>query len=145
LAVELANTIFVRPRTRKEQLWALNQALSSPGVGAVLAWPEKLDDRAFRAVQLAAEKGGAAGLFLRPTGVRGHPTWSAVQLLVETLPAGRPVRRLRVEVLRCRQGQAGGSVEVELDDETGTIEESCALRVDSRLAGAAVAARAPGA
>jgi protein ImuA len=151
LGIELANTIFVRPGTRKEALWALHQALSSAGVGAVLAWPEKLDDRAFRALQLAAEKGGAAGLFVRPTGVRGRPTWSSVQLLVEarpaqpTMPAGKPVRRLRIDVLRCRQGQAGGSVEVELNDETGAIEESCALRVDSRLAGATGAVRASGA
>jgi hypothetical protein len=151
LGIDLASTIFVRPRTRKEQLWALNQAINSAGVGAVLAWPEKLDDRVFRALQLAAEQGGAAGLFIRPTGVRGHPTWSAVQLLVEThpaqstMPTGKPVRRLRIEVLRCRQGQAGGSVEVELNDETGTLEESCAVRVDSRLARAASAACAPGA
>lgn len=145
LGIDLANTLFVRPRTRKEQLWTLNQALSSSGVGAVLSWPEKLDDRAFRALQLAAENGGGVGLFLRPTGVRGHPTWAAMQLLVEALPAGKATRRLRVEIVRCRHGQAGAAVEVELDDETGTLQESRFMRVDSPVAGAAGAARAPGA
>lgn len=143
VGVNLENTIFVRPRTRKDELWALNQALRCPGVGAVLSWPDKWDERAFRALQLAAEAGEAVGLFVRPVSIRGRPTWSAIQLLVETLPAASSKRRLRVEILRCRNGRAGKCVEVELDDETGAIQESCALPSASELANSAVAPGSP--
>jgi hypothetical protein len=123
LGIDL-NPIFVRPRTQKDQLWALHQSLSCPGVGAVLCWPEKLDDRAFRAVQLAAENGATVGLFVRPISVRGQPTWSELQLLIETLPSNGP------------------SVELELDDEMGTLQESRLVSMAPPVALAAGANRA---
>jgi hypothetical protein len=129
------NTILIHPQTQKDELWALNQSLSCPGVGAVLAWPSQLDDRAFRALQLAAERGGTVGLLVRPANVRGQPTWSEVQLLVEAISGGK-TRRLRVEVIRCRYGAAGASMEVELDDEYGTLQKSRALHLAAELAAA---------
>jgi hypothetical protein len=165
LGIDLANVVFVRPRTRKDQLWALNQSLSCQGVGAVVCWPERLDSRAFRQLQLAAESCGTTGLFLRPPSVRGHPAWSEMQLLVEALPsaassaamssaatssaAALPAvaanRRLRVEVVRCRNGNPGAVVELELDDETGTLQESRSMRVAPAMAVAAGAKQSSGA
>jgi protein ImuA len=145
-----ANTILIHPQTKKDELWALNQSLSCPGVGAVLGWPSKLDDRAFRALQLAAERGGTVGLLIRPTNARGQPSWSDVQLLVEALPeveilpGGNP-RRLRVEVVRCRNGTPGASMEVELDDENGTLQKSRIVHLAAELAAAKTVRRSPGA
>ena len=132
-----SNIVFVRPRTQKDQLWTLNQSLRCSGVGAVLCWPDQLDDRAYRSLQLAAEHGGTTGLFVRPISARGHPTWSEVQLLIETLPANG-IRRLRVNLVRCRSGNAGASVELDLDDETGTLQASRAVSVAAPVAIAAV-------
>lgn len=143
VGIDLANTIFVQPRTRGDELWALNQALRCQGVGAVLSWPDRLDDRAFRALQLAAEAGETVGLFVRPTSVRGRPAWSAIRLLVEALPATNFKRRMRVEVLRCRNGRAGKYVEMELDDETGSLQESRPLSLAAELAGSAIVVGAP--
>jgi protein ImuA len=145
LGVDSANVIFVRPGTRKDFLWALNQSLNCNGVGAVLCQPEKLDDRSFRGLQLAAERGGAMGLFIRPMSARGQPTWSEVQLLVETLPAINAHRRLRVEVVRCRNGKVGASVELDLDDENGTLQESHFVHLASSMATPATPQHSPGA
>jgi hypothetical protein len=41
---------------------------------------------------------------------------------------------LRIEVIRCRGGQPGASVELELDDETGTIHNPRPLHLASALA-----------
>lgn len=87
LGFDPTQIIFVRSKNRKDYLWALNQSLACRGVGAVLSWPQALDDRAFRGLQLAAEKGGGLGLLVRPLSARGQPTWSEVQLWVETLPS----------------------------------------------------------
>jgi protein ImuA len=129
-----SDAILVRTQSHKDELWALNQSLRCPGVGAVMAWPNQLDGRAFRALQLAAESSGAVGLFVRPLDVRGHPSWSEVQLLIEPLP-GRQKRRMRLEVVRCRTGNPGASIIVELDDATGT------LRLATELAAATGATR----
>jgi hypothetical protein len=140
-----ADTIFLHPRTQKDHLWALNQSLGCQGVGAVLCWPNRLSDRGFRSLQLAAERGGAVGLMMRPRAVRGHPTWSELQLLVEPLCTARTSRRLRVTVIRSRNGQAGAWVELEIDDETGTINESRSMPVAAAVATAAHRNRKAGA
>lgn len=116
--------IVLTPETQKDQLWALNQSLSCVGVGAVVSWFEKLEPKSFRAMQLAAEKGGSVGLLIRPMTALNQPSWADVQLLVKTLPNSGPIRRLKIHVIRCRHGVSGNSMEVELNDENATICES---------------------
>ena len=143
--LDLDQLIIVRPQNRADYLWTLNQALRSRGVGAVLSWPERLDARAFRTLQLAAEAGETLGLFVRPVGVRGQPSWSEAQLLIEPrpsplstadcpLPTASLRRRLRVEVVRCRGGKPGAFVELELDDETGTLNAARTVHLAPPLA-----------
>lgn len=133
-------TIVISPQSRKDELWALNQTLRCPGVGAVLCWPDQLEERAFRGLQIAAEKGGAIGLFMRPTHVRGRPTWSETQLLVEALPS-ESLRRLRIEVVRSRSGGEGVCEILELDDETPALTPSRSVSMATELATATSASR----
>jgi protein ImuA len=83
LGIDLSNLILVRARSAADELWALDQTLRCPAVGAVWGRLEKLDSRAQRRLQLAAEAGGTLGLLLRPAKIRGQPTWAAMQLLVD--------------------------------------------------------------
>lgn len=132
--INLKQLIVIQARNEKDELWALDQAFRCPGVTAIWAPLERLDPRAFRRLQLAAEDGGAVGLLLRPAGVRGQPSWSDAQLLVQSLPSlSRPKdgtsgitgRRLRVERVRCRGGGAEqAAVELELNEVIGTIREA---------------------
>lgn len=134
------DAILIRPQTRKDELWALNQALRCPGVGALLAWPDQLEERAFRGLQIAAETGGSVGLFIRPTKMRGQPAWSDMQLLVEALPSEK-LRRLRVEVVRSRNGCEGVWDILELDDETPALTASRSVSLAAGLAATTGAAR----
>lgn len=120
LGMDPGGMIVVRAASASDNLWALDQALRCPGVGAALAWPEKLDGRTFRRFQLAAEQGGGLGLLVRRERARHEPSWAEVRLGVKPLPTVDPhaPRRLKVELLHSRGGTSGGSVEVELDDET---------------------------
>ena len=126
MGIDLENLIVVRPQDQADERWAVHQALSCPAVDAVLCWPEKLDDRTFRRWQLAAEKGGGLGLLVRPEQALAGPTWSEVRLQVRAVPGSAP-RRVYVEVIGCRGGRGGESVEWELDDATD------ALHLASRL------------
>jgi hypothetical protein len=113
--IELAQTVLVRPTSEADEIWACDQSLRCPGVGAVLARCGRLGQRDFRRLQLAAEEGRTLGILVRPVKLRGDPTWADVQWLVEPQPS--PDRwRLRVELLRCRGGSGGGSLTLELDD-----------------------------
>lgn len=116
-----ADRLFVvRASHPRDEAWALDQALRSAGVGAVFCASPRLSSHAVRRLQLAAESSGALGVLVRPAAVRDEPCWAEARLLVQPL-AGAGGRRLRVELLRARAVAAGGSVELEIDDETGAL------------------------
>jgi hypothetical protein len=131
--IDPTKLIVVRATSPQDELWALDQALRCRGVAAVWASLERLESRAFRRLQLAAEAGGSLGLLLRPVRARGRPSWADIQLLVESR-CGPSSRRLRVELLRCRgqgSGKAveGASVELEIDEQLEIDEYSGALKL----------------
>jgi hypothetical protein len=133
LGIDLERTIVIRARRAQEEMWALDQALRCRGVAAAWAALEQLDWRWFRRLQLAVEAGGGLGLIMRPARVRGQPSWSQVQLLVQPcLSEGS--RRLHVEVTRCQGKAAGGMVELEIDDVTGAVCSGRAALADSSAA-----------
>ena len=141
LGIELDKMIVVQTPREADNRWALDQALRCPAVAAVLAWPEQLDGRTFRRLQLAAEEGGGLGLLVRPQHARHEPSWADVRLRVEPLPAATADagRRVRIQVLHGRGTTSGGSVEVEIDDETRTVH------LAARLADPTACPRAAGA
>lgn len=143
LGVDLESVLIVRARSPGEELWALDQILRCPAVGAAWGKLPSLDARWFRRLQLAAEEGGALGLLLRPASVRGRPSWAWAQFAVAPL-ACKPLdrkpsdkrsgpdraalssrlaegRRWRLEMVRCRGGRPAGPLEVELDQATGVV------------------------
>jgi hypothetical protein len=135
LGIDPARLVVIRASHAADNLWALDQVLRCPAVAAALARLERLDGRTFRRLQLAVEQGGGLGLLLRPETARHEPSWAAVRLLVTPLagqkaegglpPVLRPpspaTRRLLIEVLHSQAGVREGSVEVEIDEETGTL------------------------
>jgi hypothetical protein len=79
----LASTAWIRVATTSDLAWAIDQALRSPAIAAVLAWPRRVDDRTFRRWQLAAESTGAVGLFCRPTTAWREASWAEVRWAVQ--------------------------------------------------------------
>jgi cell division inhibitor SulA/protein ImuA len=80
--IDLGRLLIVRPQNVRDELWAAVQALRSPAVAAVWAMIGRLDCRAFRRLQLAAQAGHTLGLLLRPAYARGQPSWADVRLEV---------------------------------------------------------------
>jgi protein ImuA len=131
--IDLSAMLVLRPDNDADALWALDQALRCPGVGAVWATCDRLDVRDFRRLQLAAECGGTLGLLMRPAQLRGQPTWADVQWQVRSLKyevrstkskrhSFRPssfVLRTCVELVRCRGAPGGKAVLLELDESAG--------------------------
>lgn len=61
--VDLSRLLLVNGRDEKACLWVLEQVLGA-GCGAALFWPQALQRTVLRRLQLAAERGGAAGFLL---------------------------------------------------------------------------------
>jgi protein ImuA len=150
--IDLERLIVVRPKTARDELWAAVQALRSPVVGAVWGKFDRLESRAFRRLQLAAEAGRTLGVLLRPVTARGQPTWATVKLEVSPWSAVRDPsgvndrrrtaneRRLTyVRMVHCRGGREGGSTVLEIDDVARTVQSGFTydphpLRVVTELA-----------
>jgi hypothetical protein len=94
--VRLSRLILVNATDAGEKFWACEQALRSPGCGAVLAWIDRASERALKRLQLAAEGGGAAALLFRPA--RAIPASPAAL----RLHVGRSQGRTAVRILKRR-------------------------------------------
>jgi protein ImuA len=148
--IDLNRLVIVRPQNARDELWAAVQALRSPAVAAMWAMIDRLDSRAFRRLQLAAQSGRTLGLLLRPMCVRDEPSWADVRLAVSrprvtgqesrvegrgsrARKPGHPYSRfatldfrhcVHVRVLRARGARAGGSVMLEIDDAAHMVREA---------------------
>lgn len=132
LGIDLESTVVVRPGSRRDTLWALELSLQCPAVALTWCRLDRLDGRAFRRLQLAAEKGGGLGFLIRPAAVRGDPSWADLRLLVRPVPSVDSSsesngRRLQVKLLRTRNGLDGGAVELDISDETGSVRPASPL------------------
>jgi protein ImuA len=96
----LDRLLLVRAQDAQAALWAAEQALRCPAIGAVLAWPAALDDRRVRRLQLAAEAGGSCGLLYRPPSAVRQPSPAALRLRLKAQDAG-----LHIEIHKARGGR----------------------------------------
>ncbi|MEO6363504.1 MAG: hypothetical protein ABIO71_09770 [Caldimonas sp.] len=94
-----------------DSLWALEQALKSGHVGAVLAWlPPRLRAERLRRLQLAAHNHDGAAFVLREAAAAARPTTSPLRL---GLRAGG-ADRLEVSVLKRRGPPLEAPLQIEL-------------------------------
>src|ERR1700685_3806912 len=98
----LERMLLIRTRSLQESLWAAEQALRCPAVGAVLGWPASIVDRNVRRLQLAAEAGGSLGILYRPPEAARESSPAALRLRLHAAPDG-----LAVEIQKSRGGAAG--------------------------------------
>ena len=103
LGFDVEELLVVHTRARvipgSDSLWALEQALKSGHVGAVLAWlPPRLRTDRLRRLQLAAHNHDGAAFVMREASVAGRPTASPLRLALQ--PGGAD--RLQLRVLKRR-------------------------------------------
>lgn len=98
----LERLLIIQTRGLQESLWAAEQALRCPAVGAVLSWPVEIADRNVRRLQLAAAAGGSLGILYRPAGAAREHSPAALRLRLRPAAQG-----LAVDIHKCRGGRAG--------------------------------------
>jgi protein ImuA len=106
LGIELAQLVVVQPRARlrgaarerlpqPDLLWALEQALRSGHVGAVLAWlPARLRTELMRRLQLAAQSHDGPAFVLRESTAAQRPSPAPLRLMLQ--PAGADLLAVRL-------------------------------------------------
>jgi hypothetical protein len=101
----LERMVLVHTSTLQQSLWATEQALRCPAIGAVLSWPTYIIDRNVRRLQLAAEAGGSIGFLYRPPSAALEHSPAALRLRLHTPPDAAD--GLIVEIRKSRGGRVG--------------------------------------
>jgi hypothetical protein len=127
LGVDLHRTILVQPARHADALIALRESLRCAAVGSTVGWFDRLSSSDFRRMQLAAENGGGLGVLLRPVQALRSPSFATVRLHVQPEASPDAVRRLRVEVVRWRNGHDGLSAILEVRHEKILVHSSARL------------------
>jgi protein ImuA len=83
--------LVVRARARAARLWALEEALRSPGLVAALAEVDRLSLIQSRRLQLAAETRGVCALLLRPLAAGASPSVALTRWRIAPLAGAGPV------------------------------------------------------
>lgn len=114
--------ILARAARWPEALWAMEEALRCPALGAAVLMAgsgQGLDLTATRRLHLAAEAGGVFGLLLRPDGAAGasaaRTRWHIAPLASDAAP------RWRLTLLRQRGGAPAGPWNVAFNAATNTL------------------------
>lgn len=109
--------VVVRGDNDREILWAMEEGLRSGLPAAVIGEVSRLPATALRRLQLAAEGSGVLALLLRPAACHVTPgpvatRWRVAAAASEPRQLAQPwpaLAQWRVELLRCRGGESGGS------------------------------------
>jgi protein ImuA len=118
-------------------LWALEQALKSGHLGAVLAWlPARLPADALRRLQLAAQAHDGPAFLLRDTQMRQRPSAAPLRLLLSS--AGPD--RLRIDMLKRRGPPLAQPIMLELQ---AVLSAPALARAQSALVAAAAPQNSP--
>ena len=125
LGFDVEELLIIQTRARvvpgSDSLWALEQALKSGHVGAVVAWlPPRLRADRLRRLQLAAHQHDGPAFVMREAAVAGRPTASPLRLGLQAGGADR----LQVRVLKRR----GPPLEAPLSLELPTVLSAAARR-----------------
>lgn len=98
----LERVLVVRPATPADALWAFEQALGSGACEVALAWLHPLRALQIRRLALAAERGRALGVLLRPGHLCREPSGAMLRLALE--PSAERPGTGRVTILKSRGG-----------------------------------------
>ncbi|HEY7640281.1 MAG TPA: translesion DNA synthesis-associated protein ImuA [Steroidobacteraceae bacterium] len=109
LGVRLERVLVIQAQQAEDILWAAEQSLRCRSFGAVLAWPATIRDREIRRLQLAAEAGGSTGFLYRSVDAARESSPAALRLKLRRAASNA----LQIDVLKCRGGRSGVSVQVE--------------------------------
>jgi|SRR5882672_327893 len=94
--IDVARLVIVRTASRKETLWAAEQALASNACGAVLAWllvrPESAKYAELRRLQIAAEGGRAPAFLFKFPETAAESSPAALRIALESSGGGLAVR-----------------------------------------------------
>ncbi|MDH3327017.1 MAG: translesion DNA synthesis-associated protein ImuA [Gammaproteobacteria bacterium] len=99
--------VIPKEESKAESLWAMEKILRNKSCGIAMSWPQKINDKAMRRLQLAAEEGGSLGFVFRDYQVVSSPAALRISLSIIN-------HQLQVTLLKARGASRGQSILLDL-------------------------------
>lgn len=128
MGIDLSRLYLLRTKDEAEELWAVAECLRCRGVAATVASLGRLSQVEARRMQLAAERGGGAGILLRPDGKASAQYAAATRWRIRPATGERTVQKWQIQLIHGHGGRIGQSVILEACRETHCV------RADAELA-----------
>ena len=137
--IDPARVAVVDAGEEKDRWWTAEQVLRADSAGALLFWPQSLNDARLRRLAVAAQD--IATLAFVFAGVERAPLPSPAALRIRLSAAGR---KLRLDVFKRRGGVSGKPLQIDVASAPRAISHDSLPRIDHRPSPARRAASARG-
>ena len=97
--IDPARVVVIATAEEKNRWWAAEQVLRANSAGAVLFWPQAVDDQHLRRLQLAAQEGEAPAFLFTGIARAAQPSPSPLRIMLSAEES-----RLRIDVFKRRGG-----------------------------------------
>lgn len=105
---------LLHPRNPRDEVWAIAECLGCRGISAMIAAPPRLSRVEARRLQLAAERGGGAGILMRSTGAASTHYAAATRWLIQPAPGSATVQRWSIQLIHGHGGLVGKNITLEV-------------------------------
>jgi protein ImuA len=119
--IPLDRLYLLHPKNLAEESWAVAECLRCRGVAAVVAAPPRLSRIEARRLQLAAERGGGAGILLRHFDRGANIYAASTRWLVSPCPGEATVQKWKIQLIHGHGGRVGQTVILEHHRETNLV------------------------
>ncbi|MFT7132093.1 MAG: hypothetical protein ACI81O_000801 [Cyclobacteriaceae bacterium] len=123
LGINPASLLIVRPTTVSDSLWVMEQALASESCSAVLAWPQQINEKQIRRLQLASKTGQALGLLFRPSSAarQSSPAELRLRLFPQAVTPLKERSTIGIQILKRRGSWRSDTFMLDLDDQLNQV------------------------
>jgi hypothetical protein len=132
MGIPLQRLVLVHPATPADLHWATAECLRCKGIGATVAYFDRLSRIEARRLQLAAETGGGAGILLRTAGRNAAIYAAATRWMIRPHPGEPTIQRWSIQLIHGHGGRIGQTVFLEHDRENHTVRATAQLADRSR-------------
>lgn len=105
----LSQSLFLRPQTVAERLWAIDLAIRSQSISGIIADGSALDLAATRRLFLSTQSTSITCIIARPPHERHTLTAAATRWLIAPHPSPQHTRRWSLQLLRCKSHLAAST------------------------------------
>lgn len=115
--VDLSRIVISQPKTTKDYLWVLENALASRSCSVLMAWPRKIMDKQVRRLQVASRNGNTWCILFRPEAAGLNASPAELRIRLRSAGARHDNTAIEARILKRVGGWESGDIRLTFEDQ----------------------------